>query len=109
MAFFLKLYYVCVFLYVYVLHAVMQSVVKSSARVEPTAQWSEQMPFPLKLTSLCKKEDVFCVEEHMFTWAMTCLTLDWCWLAQSVETTWWVISNVKAFNSTVKTLFIFKI
>lgn len=74
-----------------VLHAGMQNVVKFSAKEELTGQWSEQMPFPLKPTSRCRKEGVFCVEGHMCTWGMTCLTLDWFWLVQSVATAWWAI------------------
>lgn len=84
----------CVFLCVRVLYAGMQSVVKFSAREEPTGQWSEQMPFPLKPTSHYKKGGEFCVEEHMFIWVMTCLILDWFLLVQSVAMAWWVIRLV---------------
>lgn len=81
-------------LFVCVLYVEMQSVVKFSAREERTGQWSEQMLFPLKPTSHYKKGDEFCVEEHMFIWAMTCLILDWFLLVQSVAMAWWVSSLV---------------
>lgn len=66
------------------------SVVRSSAREEPTGRWLGRMPCPLKPTSLCRKEAAFCAVEHTFTWVTTCQTLDWSWLEPSVEMAWWV-------------------
>lgn len=76
-------------------HAGMQSVVKSSARVEPTDQWSVQTLSPLKPISHYRKGGVFYVEGHMCTWGMTCQTLGLFWLEQSVETAWWAIHILK--------------